>query len=98
MPKIAHMNVLPLGSYRMLLGMDWLYLRRTKAYWCEKAIKCLDANGETRIMQGKNKPTSVSMVTAMQANRSCRKGFVMAVAHISSDKGKDVENEKIFKR
>ena len=32
------------------------------------------------------------MVTAMQAKRSCRKGCVMFVVHISSDKGREVED------
>jgi len=26
----THLNVLPLQSYNILLGMDWLYLHRTK--------------------------------------------------------------------
>ena len=30
-----------------------------------KATKCLDDNGENIILQGKKKPTSVRMVTAM---------------------------------
>ena len=34
----------------------------------------------------------------MQDKRTCRKGCVMLAVHISSDKGKDVEDEKIFKR
>ena len=34
----------------------------------------------------------------MQVNRSRRKGCVMFAVHISSDKGKDVEDEEIFKR
>ena len=25
-PTTTHLNALPLGSYNMLLGMDWLYL------------------------------------------------------------------------
>ena len=46
MPTIAHLNVLPLGSYSMLLGMDWLYLQRTKVDCYEKDIEFLDDNGE----------------------------------------------------
>ena len=34
----------------------------------------------------------------MQAKRNCRKGCVMFVVHISSDKGKDVEDVKNFKK
>ena len=54
-----------LGSYSMLLGMDWLYLHRTKADFYDKTIECLDDNGEKRILQGKKNPTSVRMVRAM---------------------------------
>jgi len=46
MPMSTHLNVLPLGSYGMFLGMDWLYLRRTKVDCYDKAIECLDDNGE----------------------------------------------------
>lgn len=31
----------------------------------DKAIECLDDNGENRILQGKKKPTSLMMVTTM---------------------------------
>jgi len=55
-------------------------------------------NEEKRILQGKKKPTSVRIVIAMQAKHSRRKGCLMFALHISSDKGKDVEDEKIFKR
>ena len=34
---IAELTVLPLGSYNMLLGMDWLYLHRTKMDCCENS-------------------------------------------------------------
>ena len=30
MPSSTHLNVITLGSYNMLLGMDWLYLHREK--------------------------------------------------------------------
>ena len=29
-PMATHLNAFPLGSYNMLLGMDWLYLHKTK--------------------------------------------------------------------
>ena len=82
----------------MLLGMDWIYLHRTKVDFYDKDIKCLDDNEEKSILQGKKNPTSMRMVTIMQAKRSCRKGCVMFVVHISSDKGKDVQDVEIFKR
>jgi len=97
MPTITHLNVLPLGLYNMILGMDWLYLHRTKVDCFDKAIECVDDSGERELCRERN-PTSVRMVTTMQAKRSCRKGCVMFAVHISSDKGKVVEDTKIFKR
>jgi len=49
-------------------------------------------------LQGNKKATLVRMVIAMQENHSHRKGCVLFVVHISSDKGKDVEDAEVFKR
>lgn len=38
------------------------------------------------------------MVISMQGKRSSQKGFVLFVVHISSDKGKDVEDDEFVKR
>eukprot|EP00253_Pinus_taeda_P017427 PITA_17427 len=86
MPTITHMNVFPLGSYSIILGMDWLYLHKIKLDCYEKAIECLDDNGEKRILQGKKKPTLVRMVNAMRDKCSYKKGCVIFLVHISSDK------------
>jgi len=50
MVVVAHLKVLPLGSYSMILGIDWLYLHRTKVDFFNKAIECLDDNGEGRVL------------------------------------------------
>ena len=60
-----NLNVLPLGSYNMILGMDSLFIRRTKVDFCDKAIKFLDDDGTRRILKGKQKPILVRMVTTM---------------------------------
>ena len=94
----THINMLLLGSYNMLLGMHWLYIHKTKVDCYDKAIECLDDDEEKRILQGKKKATSMRMVTSMQAKHSRRKGCVLFVVHISSDKGKDVEDVEVIKR
>ena len=58
----------------------------------------MDDDGEKRIINGKKKPTSVRMVTTMQAKNSGRKGCVMFVVHIYSDKSKEVENVDVLRR
>lgn len=85
MSTLAHLNVLPLEPYNMLLGMDWLYIHRTKVDCYDKAIECLYDDGERRILQGKNKHASVRMVIVMQATCSSKKGCVMFEIHISSE-------------
>jgi len=96
MPIAAHLNVLSLGSNNMLLGMDWLYLHRTKVDFYNKAIECVDDNGEPRVFQGKKKATSVRMVTSMQEKCSHRKGCKLFAVHIFSDKSKEVEDADVF--
>ena len=98
MPTTTHLNVFPLGSYSISLGMDWVYLHRTKVDCFNKAIECVDDSGEKRNLQWKKKPTSVRMVTVMQAKHCCRKGCVMFAVHISSDKGKEVGDVDVLSR
>ena len=50
MPTSTHLNVPPLGSYNVILGMDWLYIHKTKVDYYDKAIEFLDDNGEQRIL------------------------------------------------
>eukprot|EP00253_Pinus_taeda_P019959 PITA_19959 len=64
----------------------------------EKAIECVDDNGEPRFLQGKKKATSVWMVTTMQAKRIRRIGYMLFAVHISSDKGKEVEDVDVLRR
>ena len=98
MPTSTHLNALPLGSYNTFLGMDCLYLHKTRVDCYDKVIECLDDNGEHMILQGKKKATSVRMVTTIQEKCSHRKGCVLFVVHISSDKCKDVEDVEVMKR
>ena len=98
MPTTTPLNVLSLGSYIMLLGMDWLYLHRNKVDCYDKGIECVDDNGEPRVLHGKKKATSVRMVIAMQEKHSHRKGCVLFIVHISSDKGKEVDDVDVLSR
>lgn len=65
MPTTTHINVFPFVSYSILLGMDWLFTHRTKVDFYDKAIDCLDDEGEKIIFLGRKKITTVRMVTTM---------------------------------
>ena len=46
------LNVLPLGSYDVLIGMDWLVSHRVKFDCYNKAFESLDEEGHTRVVRG----------------------------------------------
>ena len=82
----THINVLLLGSYNMLLGMDWLHIHRTMIDCYSMALKYLGNDGEMRILQVKKKHTPVRIVITMQEKHSSRTGCVLFGVHISSKK------------
>jgi hypothetical protein len=58
----AYLNFLPLGSYDMLLGMDWLAACKEKLNSYEKTIECENEEGNMIILQGIRKPISVRRI------------------------------------
>ena len=59
------LNVLPLGSYDVLIGIDWLEAHRVKLDCYNKAFECLDEEGNSRIVKGIPKVISIRQVSAM---------------------------------
>ena len=76
------MNVLPPGSYDVLIGMDWLEAHQVKIDCCNKEFECLDEEGNSRIVKGIPKVISVRHISAMQLKKVCRKGCQLYAAHI----------------
>ena len=68
------MNVLPLGSYDFLIGMDWLEANRVKLDFYNKTFECLDEGGNLRVVRGIPKVISVRNISAMQLKKTYRKG------------------------
>jgi len=64
----------------------------------DKAIERLDDDEERKMLQGKRNPTSGRMVPTMQPKSTLHKGCVLFAMHISSDKGKDVEDDDFLKK
>ena len=57
MPTRTHLNVLPLGAYKILLGMDLMFIHMTKVDYYAKAIEFIDDDGENIILEVKKNPT-----------------------------------------
>ncbi len=47
-PNQVKLNVLPLGSYDVLIGMDWLEKHRVMLNCFDKTFTCLNEKGETK--------------------------------------------------
>ena len=70
----TNLNILPLGSYDMIIGMDWLEKHKVVLDCYTELLNYKDDFGTTRIAQGIPKPVSVRQVSAMQLKKCMRKG------------------------
>ena len=53
------LNVLPLGSYDMLIGMDWLEQHRVVLNYFDKTFTCVNNDGEIVNVKGIPKKTTI---------------------------------------
>ena len=64
-----------LGSYDVLIGMDWLEAHIVKLGFYNNTFECIDEEGNLRVVKGISKVISVRQISAMQLKNLCRKGF-----------------------
>jgi predicted aspartyl protease len=70
----TNMNILPLGSYDMIIGMDWLERHKVVLDCYTKTLNYKDDCDTTRTAQGIMNPVLVRQVTTMQFKKYMRKG------------------------
>jgi hypothetical protein len=70
----TNLNILPLGSYDMIIGMDWLEQHKEVLDCYTKILSYKDNFGTVRTAQGIPKPMSVRQVSAMQFKKCIRNG------------------------
>ena len=80
--KEANLNILPLGSYELLIGMDWLEKRKAMMNCWDKTLHCIDEDGKPFILKGKPKPISVRQISALQLKITARKGYQVYAVHV----------------
>jgi len=56
------LNLLSLGLYDVILGMDWLATHKETLKNYEKILECDDEEGNTKILQGIQKPISMRKI------------------------------------
>jgi hypothetical protein len=70
----TNLNIVPLGSYDVIIIMDWLEMHKEILDCYAKTLKYKDENDTTRTVQAIQKPVSVRQVSAMQFKKCMRKG------------------------
>ena len=70
----AYLNILPLGSYDLLIGMDWLEKHRVILNCYDKTFSCLDDKGNTIVVKGIPRKVTIREIPALQMKRYVHKG------------------------
>lgn len=63
---LVDLHILSLGSYGVVLGMDWLESHHDSIDYRGKRVKCLDDSGKSVEIVGVQRPISLHMMFPMQ--------------------------------
>ena len=70
---VVKLNVLPLGPYDLLIGMDWLEQHRVILNCYDKTFTCLNSDEQPVIVKGIPRKTIVRKISILQLKRAVRK-------------------------
>jgi hypothetical protein len=95
-----YLNILPLGSYEFLIGMDWLDQRHAILYCYNKEFTLWDKEGNLRTIQGNPRAVIVKEISALQPKKSYRKECQIFATHMEEtpkDKVSNIEYYAVLK-
>jgi hypothetical protein len=81
-PTQVNLNILPLVSYDLLIGMDWLAAHKTKLDCYNKTLECENEEGRKVTLQGIQNHVSVRQISSVQVKKCCRKGCTLYAIHV----------------
>jgi len=88
------LNILPLGSYGVLLGMDWLAVHKEKLNFYDKNLECEYVEGNRSVLQGIRNPFSIRQILTLHLKKFSRKGCPLyAIQVLKSVESKDMKGE-----
>ena len=79
----VYLNIFPLGSYNLLIGMDWIEKYRFVLNLFEKTFNFIDENGENKMVRGIPKKVITRKIYAFQLIKCARKGCSLFIVHIT---------------
>jgi hypothetical protein len=93
-------NIIPLGSYDCLIGMDWWEKHHVVLECYNKTITCLDDEGKQEKIQGIPRAVAVREISNMKLKKSFRKGCQVFASHMeetSKDKVVSIEYHPVLR-
>ena len=89
------LNILPLESYDLLIGIVWLEKHRVILNFYDKTLSCLDDKGNTIVIKGIPTKVTIREISTLQMKRSIRKGCKVFAVYIMDDKDNKLNVEDI---
>jgi hypothetical protein len=93
-------NIIPLGLYDCLIGMDWLEKHHAVVECYNKTITCLDEGGKQDKVQGIPRVVVVRKILTMQLKKSFKEGCHIFAAHMEEatrDKVARIEDHLVLR-
>jgi hypothetical protein len=81
-PTQATLNILPLGSYDLLIGMDWLATYKARLDCYHKTLECVGEEGRRITLRGIQKLASVRQISALQMRKYCKRRCLLYVIQV----------------
>jgi hypothetical protein len=76
------LNIIPLGSYECIIGMDWLDKNHIVLDCYNKAFTYLNEQGNLRLVQGIPRVVTLREISPSQLKKSYRKGCQVFTAYM----------------
>ena len=86
MKTFEYLNIILLGSYDLLIGMDWLDAHHAVLDFHNKTYTFLDEEGNQVTIKGIPRPISLRQITTLQVQKCLRKGFQLYAIHVEESK------------
>jgi hypothetical protein len=82
----ADLNIIPLGCYDIIIGMDWLEKHHDVLYCHNKTFTCFDEEGKQRTVKGVPRPISIRKISSLKLKICFRKGCKLYATHVEEPK------------
>ena len=86
MKSFEDLNIIPLGSYDVLIGMDWLDAHHAVLDCQNKTYTCLYEEGNQVTIEGIPRPISLRHIKTLKLNKYLRKGCQLYAFHVEESK------------